>query len=86
MNTETVFFFCVAALAVGSALLMITRLNPVKSVLFLIVNFVVVRQGVFGLPDSFRYITGAENLLAGEPMVYKGFSYIGYIAIIAALL
>jgi NADH-quinone oxidoreductase subunit J len=39
MNTETLFFFLVAGLAVLSALLMITRINPIKSVLFLIVNF-----------------------------------------------
>ena len=39
MNTETAFFFFVAGLAVASGLIMITRVNPVKSVLFLIVNF-----------------------------------------------
>ena len=36
---ELIFFFVVAAVAVASALLMITRSNPVISVLFLIVNF-----------------------------------------------
>jgi len=39
MNVESIFFFLVAAAAVLSALLMITRRNPVQSVLFLIVNF-----------------------------------------------
>jgi NADH-quinone oxidoreductase subunit J len=39
MNTETFFFFTVAGLAVVSGLLVITRANPIKSVLFLIVNF-----------------------------------------------
>jgi NADH-quinone oxidoreductase subunit J len=39
MNTDTAFFFVVAGLAVISALVMITRVNPVKSVLFLVVNF-----------------------------------------------
>ncbi|MBI1805339.1 MAG: NADH-quinone oxidoreductase subunit J [Ignavibacteriae bacterium] len=39
MILDTVFFFLIAALAVASALMMITRRNPVKGVLFLIVNF-----------------------------------------------
>ncbi|MBI1805689.1 MAG: NADH-quinone oxidoreductase subunit J [Ignavibacteria bacterium] len=39
MNVEIIFFFLVAALAIVSAVFMITRRNPVKSVLFLIVNF-----------------------------------------------
>ncbi len=39
MNTETLFFFFVAGLAVVSGLLVITRANPINSVLFLIVNF-----------------------------------------------
>ncbi len=39
MQTENVFFYIVAAFAVISAIMMITRPNPVKSVLFLIVNF-----------------------------------------------
>src|SRR5258706_4559430 len=39
MTFETVFFFLIVALAVASALMMITRRNPVKGVLSLIVNF-----------------------------------------------
>ena len=39
MNLEIVFFFAVAAVAVLSAVMMITRPNPIMSVLFLIVNF-----------------------------------------------
>ena len=39
MNAETILFFSVAPVAVVSALLMITRRNPVTGVLFLIVNF-----------------------------------------------
>src|SRR5690349_1674358 len=39
MNFATILFFFIAISAVGSALLMITRPNPVKGVLFLIVNF-----------------------------------------------
>lgn len=39
MNFEVMFFFLIAASAVVSAILMITQLNPIKSVLFLIVNF-----------------------------------------------
>ena len=39
MNFEVIFFFLVAASAVASAILMVTQRNPIKSVLFLIVNF-----------------------------------------------
>lgn len=39
MSVEIIFFFLVAALAIVSAVFMITRRNPMKSVLFLIVNF-----------------------------------------------
>ena len=39
MTLDIVFFFLIAAAAVASALMMITRRNPVKGVLFLIVNF-----------------------------------------------
>ncbi len=39
MTLEVILFFLIAASAVGSALMMITRRNPVKSVLFLIINF-----------------------------------------------
>ncbi|HTK80967.1 MAG TPA: NADH-quinone oxidoreductase subunit J [Bacteroidota bacterium] len=39
MNFETILFFLIALSAIGSALMMITRPNPVKGVLFLIVNF-----------------------------------------------
>src|SRR2546422_11352035 len=39
MNFEIVLFFLVSVLAIASAVIMVTRVNPVKSVLFLIVNF-----------------------------------------------
>ncbi|HYQ85673.1 MAG TPA: NADH-quinone oxidoreductase subunit J [Bacteroidota bacterium] len=39
MNAEAILFFPVAAIAVVSAVLMVTRRNPVMGVLFLIVNF-----------------------------------------------
>ncbi|MBI4548330.1 MAG: NADH-quinone oxidoreductase subunit J [Ignavibacteriae bacterium] len=39
MNVEIIFFFLIAALAILSAILMITRRNPIMSVLYLIVNF-----------------------------------------------
>ena len=39
MDFETLFFFLTAALAVVSAVSMITRRNPMISVLYLIVNF-----------------------------------------------
>jgi len=39
MTFEIIFFFVTAAFAIASAVMMITRRNPVKGVLFLIVNF-----------------------------------------------
>jgi NADH-quinone oxidoreductase subunit J len=39
MNIEVLLFFFFAALSISAAMLMITRPNPVQSVLFLIVNF-----------------------------------------------
>ena len=42
MNFGPILFAVVAAVAVGSALLMVTRRNPIMSVLFLIVNFMAI--------------------------------------------
>ncbi len=39
MNSEVIFFLIVAASAIASAILMVTQQNPIKGVLFLIVNF-----------------------------------------------
>jgi NADH-quinone oxidoreductase subunit J len=39
MNSEVIFFLLISASAIASAILMVTQQNPVKSVLFLIVNF-----------------------------------------------
>ncbi|HUL44126.1 MAG TPA: NADH-quinone oxidoreductase subunit J [Bacteroidota bacterium] len=39
MNVEVVFFSIVSIVAIASALMMITRRNPIVGVLFLIVNF-----------------------------------------------
>lgn len=39
MTFETILFFFIASAAIGSALMMITRPNPLKGVLFLILNF-----------------------------------------------
>lgn len=39
MNLEVLFFYLLGALALASAVLMITRRNPVASVIFLILNF-----------------------------------------------
>ena len=39
MNFEIVFFFLTASIAVISAVFMVTRRNPIASVMFLIVNF-----------------------------------------------
>lgn len=39
MNFDIIFFSFISLLAVGSAIVMVSQRNPVKSVLFLIVNF-----------------------------------------------
>ncbi len=39
LNLETFLFFSLAALSVGSAIMMITRRNPITSALYLILNF-----------------------------------------------
>jgi NADH-quinone oxidoreductase subunit J len=39
MNFEVIFFFIIAVSAIASAILMVTQRNPIKGVLFLIVNF-----------------------------------------------
>lgn len=39
MTFDTIFFYFIAALAIFSAILMVTRRNPVMSVIFLIANF-----------------------------------------------
>lgn len=39
MNFETVFFYVLAAVMLGSAVMVITRRSPVMSVLYLILNF-----------------------------------------------
>ncbi len=39
MNVETIFFYLLGAVFVGSALMMVTRRNPVIAALYLILNF-----------------------------------------------
>jgi NADH-quinone oxidoreductase subunit J len=39
MNTTTILFILLSVMAVGSALMVITRKNPVHSVLYLVVTF-----------------------------------------------
>lgn len=40
MSFEFILFFILAAVAIGSAVMMVTRRNPVNSALFLILNFI----------------------------------------------
>lgn len=42
MNLELIVFFILAVAAIASAILMITRRNPVTSVLYLVLNFFVI--------------------------------------------
>ncbi len=40
MSFEIILFFVLAVIAIGSAIMMVTRTNPVSSALFLILNFI----------------------------------------------
>jgi len=77
MSFEIIFFFFIAVLSVGSALFMITRLNPMKSVLFLIVNF-------FCL--AILYLTlGAQFIAIIEILVYAGAIMVLFLFVIMLL-
>jgi 4-amino-4-deoxy-L-arabinose transferase-like glycosyltransferase len=45
-----------------------------------------VPRGIRLVGDTPRYVQGAENLLAGRPFENKQWSYVGYVAIVAACL
>lgn len=55
------------------------------SILFIFVYFVTTPRHITGTADSARYLVGGSNIASGQlPLVFKGDSYIGYIALIAA--
>ncbi len=77
MSVEKIFFFLVAAAAVASALMMITRRNPVKSVLFLIVNF-------FSLAVLYLFLK-AQFIAIIQVIVYAGAIMVLFLFVIMLL-
>ncbi len=77
MDLERIFFFVTAGVAVVSAILTVTRRNPVKSVLFLILNF-------FCL--ALLYLTlHAEFLAIIQILVYAGAIMVLFLFVIMLL-
>lgn len=77
MDFERIFFFVTAATAVASAVLTVTRRNPVQSVLFLILNF-------FCL--ALLYLTlHAEFLAIIQILVYAGAIMVLFLFVIMLL-
>jgi len=77
MNIETIVFIFVALASIGSAILMITRQNPVKSVLFLIVNF-------FSLSVFYLFLH-AQFIAIIEILVYAGAIMVLFLFVIMLL-
>jgi NADH-quinone oxidoreductase subunit J len=77
MTFQTVFFYAVALLAIGSALLMILQRNPLMSVLTLIVNF-------FAL--AVLYLTlHAQFIAVVQVIVYAGAIMVLFLFVIMLL-
>ncbi|HEV8538314.1 MAG TPA: NADH-quinone oxidoreductase subunit J [Bacteroidota bacterium] len=77
MTFEVILFFFVALLAIASALMMITRPNPVKGVLLLIVNF-------FCLSILYL-ILGAQFIAIIQILVYAGAIMVLFLFVIMLL-
>ncbi len=77
MDVESIFFFLTAGVAAASAILTVTRQNPVQSVLFLILNF-------FCL--ALLYLTlHAEFLAIIQILVYAGAIMVLFLFVIMLL-
>lgn len=76
-DLETVLFFALAALAVGSAIMMITRRNPITSALYLIMNFFTV-SGLFLLLQ-------AQFIAIIQVLVYMGAIMVLFVFVIMLL-
>ena len=77
MTFAHLFFYSVAAAAVVSAILMVTRRNPVKSVLFLIVNF-------FSLAVLYLFLQ-AQFVAIIQVLVYAGAIMVLFLFVIMLL-
>ncbi len=77
MTTQALVFLFLAFISIASAILMITRANPVKSAIFLIVNF---------LSLSILYLTlGAQFIAIIQVLVYAGAIMVLFVFVIMLL-
>src|ERR1041384_8288390 len=68
MSADLLFFWILAAISVASAVLVVANRNPVRSALFLVVNFFVL--AVFYLTLSAQFIAAVQVIVyAGAIMV-----------------
>lgn len=77
LNLETVLFFVVSALAVFSAIMMITRRNPITSAMFLILNFFTV-SGLY-------LLLHAQFIAIIQVLVYMGAIMVLFLFVIMLL-
>jgi len=77
MNFPLFFFWILAILSVGSALLVVANANPVRSALFLVVNFFVL--------SVFYFTLGAEFIGAVQVIVYAGAIMVLFLFVIMLL-
>ncbi len=68
MSFDVILFFVLAVTAVGSALLMVTRANPVNSALYLILNFIAIAGMYLTLHAQFLAVIQV-TVYAGAIMV-----------------
>ena len=76
-DLETVLFFSLAVLAVGSAIMMITRRSPISSALFLILNFFTV-SGLY-------LLLKAQFIAIIQVLVYMGAIMVLFLFVIMLL-
>jgi len=77
MSLQALVFFVSALIAIVSAILMITRANPVKSAIFLIINF---------LSLSIIYLTlNAQFIAIIQVLVYAGAIMVLFVFVIMLL-
>lgn len=76
-DLETVLFFSLAVLSVGSAIMMITRRNPITSALFLILNFFTV-SGLY-------LLLKAQFIAIIQVLVYMGAIMVLFLFVIMLL-
>jgi NADH-quinone oxidoreductase subunit J len=77
LNLESVLFFSLAVLSIGSAIMMITRRSPISSALFLILNFFTV-SGLY-------LLLRAQFIAIIQVLVYMGAIMVLFLFVIMLL-